>query len=194
MQRRLEEERAAREQDVKDKDERVLTLTGELQSLQDELKSLKSQVSAVKSAVLGYMLPDLEACLHEHRELEAYFTEMERKSSEAVKFKVRRVGASDPAWRKIVFTPESHDMFQELARRVSQVFGLADEGLYFQYQDEEGDPISVHSNIEIKEAMRQFAPKCPKLTFQETASDKVVAKAGAPTEKKKDGDEHDTHE
>ena len=194
MQHRLEEEKAAREQDVKDKDERVLTLTGELQSLQDELKSLKSQVSHVKSALLGDIVADVHAYQQWAGELEAYFTEMQRKSSEAVKFKVRRVGASDPAWRKIVLTPESHDMFQELARRVSKVFGLADEGLFFQYQDEEGDIISVHSNIDIQEAMRQFAPKCPKLTFEGTASDKVVAKAGAPTEKKKDGDEHDTHE
>eukprot|EP00802_Teleaulax_amphioxeia_P008314 Tamp_08322.p1 GENE.Tamp_08322~~Tamp_08322.p1 ORF type:complete len:631 (+),score=186.87 Tamp_08322:29-1894(+) len=189
MQHRLEEERAAREQDVKDKDERVLTLTGELQSLQDELKSLKSQVSHVKSALLGDIVADVQAYQQWAGELEA---DLHRESRESAKFKVQHHGAS--TWRVIKCNYDSQDMFQELVRRVREVFGLSDEGLYFQYEDKVGDTVEVHNDIDLKLAMPQFAPSYPKLTIQGTASDKVVAQAGAPTEKEKDGDAHDARE
>jgi myosin heavy subunit len=168
-----------------------------LQQTCSKLELLKSEVCAV----LAHIMPDMGECLAVARELEAYtemtkrdFTEMQRKSGrELAKFKVQHDEASDSGWRVIECNHESPDMFEELALCVRERFGLANEVLFFQYTDNDGDPISVHNSIELKEAMGHFAPPSyTKLTLhQKKAPNKVMAQAGLPTEKAKDEDVQD---
>jgi hypothetical protein len=122
------------------------------------------------------------------------FTEMQRKSgSEPAIFKVHHDEASDSGWRMIDCNHESSDMFEELTLCVRKRFGLANEDLFFQYNDNDDGPISVHSSIELKEALGHFAPPSyTKLTLhQKKVPNKVMAQAGLPTEKAKDEDAHD---
>jgi len=197
MDARLREMETRLNQATADFKQQVQAQNNSLQETSDELKLLQSEVCAV----LDHIIQDMVECLAIAHELEAYtemtkrdFTELQRMSGgEPAKFKVHYDEASDSGWRVIDCSHESPDMFEELALCVRKCFGLANEVLFFQYKDNEGDTISVYNGIELKEAMGHFSPPSyTKLTLhQKKASTKVVAQAGLPTEKAKDEDAHD---
>jgi DNA repair exonuclease SbcCD ATPase subunit len=179
----------ALQEDVGQKEANIASLQAALdkaKQLQDEdretLQTRRAEICAVKSAILAEILPGMSDCSNVAGELEAYFKDLQSKRNEK-KFKVLYQKDFEPEeWRVIACSHECHDMFKQLQRLVSERFGLANDGLSFQYQDEDGDTISVCSSVELTEAILQFPSTHPKLILcQQKTSSKVLEDAGLLT-------------
>ena len=151
----------------------------------ETLEKLNQCLCAVKSFVLAELKSDLEECMCKTAEIKAYLDDTECQNpgkSNETKFKVEHLHpGSEPEIRVIICSDQCHDMFEDLASRASERFGLAKERLFFKYTDSEGDTISVYSIDELKQALSQFPSSTPKLKLcqRQSSPSEMVQQAGS---------------
>ena len=151
----------------------------------ETLEKLNQCLCAVKSFVLAELKPDLHECMCKTAEIKAYLDDTECQNpgkSNETKFKVEHLHpGSEPDIRVIICSDQCHDMFEDLASRASERFGLAKERLFFKYTDSEGDTISVYSIDELKQAISQFPSSTPKLKLcqRQSSPSEMVQQAGS---------------
>ena len=119
-------------------------------------------------------------------EIKAYLDDTECQNpgkSNETKFKVEYLHpGSEPNIQVITCSDQCHNIFEDLASRASERFehfGLAEERLFFQYTDSEGDTISVSSRVELKEAIYQFQSSTPELKLRLSPPSEMDQQAGS---------------
>ena len=185
----LEGEVKSLKEDVRQKEAGMVSLQTEFdrakQLHHETLEKLNQCLCAVKSFVLAELKPDLHECMCKTAEIKAYLDDTECQNpgkSNETKFKVEHLHpGSEPEIRVIICSDQCHDMFEDLASRASERFGLAKERLFFKYTDSEGDTISVRSIDELKQAISQFPSSTPKLKLcqRQSSPSEMVQQAGS---------------
>jgi len=181
---------------------RESALTSEKEGIEEQVRNLKASLevqnaaradlenevrvicSGLRGTILGHIYPVLAEGMSVVEEVKSYFDDLQAKDNEMGNKKNFKVQYQDEIC--VISCPDSCDLFKELTRRARERLALPDDELvFFKYRDSEDDVISVHSTVELREAIRQFPSCYPKLQLcvHQTAPTSGIRQAGTDESK-----------